>query len=63
MCVFLSRLGLALRGDGDESDSNFMQLSNLRSEDDERILDWIKKKTDKYTSPQMQNEMVKVMGS
>ncbi len=59
---FLSRQGLALRGDGDESDSNFMQLINLCYEDDERILDWIKKKTDKYTSPQMQNEMVKVMG-
>ncbi len=59
---FLSRQGLALRGDGDESDSNFMQLINLRSEDDERILDWIKKKTDKYMSPLMQNEMVKVMG-
>ncbi len=40
---FLSREGLTLRGDGDESDSNFMQLFNLRSEDDERILDWIKK--------------------
>ncbi len=25
---FLSRQGLALRGDGDESDSNFMQLIN-----------------------------------
>jgi len=59
---FLSRQGLALRGDGDESDSNFMQLINLRSEDDERILDWVKKKTDKYTSPEMQNEMIKVMG-
>ncbi len=41
---FLSRQGLALRGDGNESDSNFMQLINLCSEDDERILDWIKKK-------------------
>ena len=40
---YLSRQGLTLRGDGDESDSTFMQLINLRSEDDERILDWIKK--------------------
>ena len=43
MCIFLSRQGLALHGDGDESDLNLMQLINLRSED-ERILDWIKKK-------------------
>ncbi len=34
---FLSRQGLALRRDGDESDSNFMQLITLRSEDDKRI--------------------------
>ena len=42
---FLSRQRLALGGDGNESDSIFMQLINLHSEDDEWILDWIKKKT------------------
>ena len=48
--------GLAVRGDGNESDSNFMQLLHLRIRSD-----WVKQTTDKYTSPEMQNEMVKVM--
>ena len=55
---FLSRQGLAFRGDGNESDSNFMQL---HSEDDSRPSQWIMQKTDKYTSGEMQNEMIKVM--
>ena len=58
---FLARQGLPLRGHGDESDSNFMQLLLLRGEDDPRVVNWIQKKTDKYTSPEMQNEMLKVM--
>ena len=58
---FLSRQGLAFRGDGDESDSNFMQLIRLRSEDNSKLVEWIQQKTDKYTSGEMQNEMIKVM--
>ena len=57
----LTRHGLALRGDGNEEDSNFMQLLKLRVEDDERVSTWIWKKTDKYTSSDMQNEIIKVM--
>ena len=37
-----------------------MQLLKLRGEDDPRILNWIKKKSDKYTSPQIQNEIIKL---
>ena len=59
---FLARQGLAFRGDGDESDSNFMRLVNLRSEDDAKLVEWVQQKTGKYTSAAMQNEMVKVMG-
>ena len=56
---FLARQGLPLRGHGDqECDSNFMQLLKLRSEDDHNIDSWIKKKTDKYTSLEMQNEIL-----
>ena len=33
----------------------------LRSEDDKRIAIWLEKKTDKYTAPDMQNEILKVM--
>ena len=58
---FLTRQGLTFRGDGhEESDSNFMRLIHLHSEDNAKLVDWIKRKTDK-TSGDMQNEMVKVM--
>ena len=43
---FLGRQGLALRGHGDGSDSNFVQLLNLRGEDDPRVQGWMEKKTD-----------------
>ena len=64
---FLAQQGLPLRGHGDhesdetESDSNFVQLMKLRGEDDSRIAGWLEKKTDKYTSPDMQNEVLKTM--
>ena len=58
---FLARQGLPLRGHGDEGDSNFHQLLKLRSEDDPRVKTWLSKKTDKYTSADVQNEMLKVM--
>lgn len=52
---------LCLQVSMDESDSNFMQLLKLRIEDDRRIINWLDKKTDKYTAPDMQNEILKVM--
>ena len=58
---FLARQGLALRGDGDESDSNFIQIIKLRGEDDSKLLEWMKKRTNKYTSAEMQNEMLQVI--
>jgi len=39
----------------------FMRLIHLRSEENTKLVDWIKQKVDKYTSGDMQNEMVKVM--
>ena len=42
---YLARQGIAIRGDGDESNSNFMQLLRLRQNEDPRIKDWIDKKT------------------
>ena len=59
---FLSRQGIALRGDGEEKDSNFIKLLLLRSIDNTTILSMLDKKTDKYTSPIIQNEMLKIMG-
>ena len=55
---FLARQGLALRGDGDESDSNYMQL---RGEDDPKVLEWLKRKNEKYTCSDSQDKMLKVM--
>ena len=56
---FLARQGLAFRGDGEVS--NFIRLLYLRAADDAKLLDWMKQKTNKYTSGDMQNEIVKVM--
>ena len=33
-----------IRGHGDETESNFIQLLKLRSEDDPRVEAWLKKK-------------------
>ena len=58
---FLSRQVLALRGDGNKIDSNVMQILKLGSLDDPRIEAWLSKKSNKYTSNNAQNEIVKVM--
>lgn len=58
---FLARQGLALRGHGDDSDSNFVQLLHLRASDCPDILPWLNKKTNNYVSPVIQNECLKIM--
>ena len=58
---FLVRQSLPLRSDGDESDSNFIQLLMLRGLDDSRIKEWMQKKTNKHTSPEIQNELLQTM--
>lgn len=60
---FLARQGLPLRGDGDDTSSNFYQLMKLRGNDDDRIKEWMNKKMNKYTSPEIQNEILQIMGS
>ena len=52
---YLARQGIALRGDGDENDTNFMQLLKLRQDEDPRIKGWIERKTNKYVSYDIQN--------
>ena len=37
---YLARQGLALRGDGDEQDRNFLQLLKLK--DDSAMINWLK---------------------
>ena len=58
---FLGRQGLALRGDGSDENSNFMQLLKLRSKDFLKLKEWLEKKTGKYTSHDVQNELLKLM--
>lgn len=58
---FLARQGLALRGQGDGAESNFIQLMRLRSFDCPEVLEWMDKKTNKYTSPDIQNECLQLM--
>ena len=41
-----SRQGIVIRGDGDEVDSNFIQLLKLRGKDYPRIETWMQRKTD-----------------
>ncbi|CAG2203108.1 unnamed protein product [Mytilus edulis] len=58
---FLSRQGLPFRGSSDDSDSNFVQLNLLRCEDNPNFREWLTRKSDKYTSPDIQNEILKIM--
>ena len=38
-----------------------MRLIHLRSEDNPSLTDWMKKKTNKYSSHEIQNEIIQVM--
>lgn len=59
---FLARQGLPLRGHGADTNSNLNQLLILRGEDDVQLRKWIERKGErKYTSHEIQNEMLKVM--
>ena len=58
---FLARQGLSFRGDGAEDSSNFNQLLHLRALDDPSLLTWVQRKAEKYTSPEIQNELLKTM--
>ena len=58
---YLARQGIALRGDGDDSDSNFIQLLKMQADDNQKLASWLSQKTNKYTSHESQNEILKVM--
>ena len=55
----LARQGLPLRRHGSEYDSNFIQQLKLRGEDDSTVEQWLSRKTDKYMSADIQNELLK----
>ena len=58
---FLARQGFPFRGDGEEIDSNFMQLLKLHGLDDPRIDSWHSNKNSKYASHIIQNYILKAM--
>lgn len=58
---FLSRQGLALRGHSDGADSNFTQLLHLRAFDCPGVTAWVEKKSNKYISGDIQNELLQIM--
>ena len=61
---FLARQGLPLRGDGPlEQDSNFYQILKLRGEDCPLIKTFLEKKQLKYTSHEVQNELLAIMST
>ena len=57
---FLAPQGLALRGSIKE-ESNFTQLLKLEGEVDSQIEKWLKKKSGKYTHPEIQNQCLQLM--
>ncbi|CAH3178226.1 unnamed protein product [Porites evermanni] len=63
---YLARQALPLRGNwnfetGSKENSNFYQLLKLRAEEKSEILDWLRRKDDKYTSPVIQNEILEAI--
>ena len=50
-----------LLGDGDECNSNFTQQIKFHSEDNTKLLEWMTERKNKYTSPEVQNDMLRVV--
>ena len=60
---FLCRQGLALRGGGDGLDGNLHQLLLMKAEQDPNLAEWLQRKEYVYTSPDIQNELIKTLGN
>ena len=58
---FLGRQGLPLRGREDDENSNFWQLLKLRTKDFPILKEWTERKSEKYTSHDIQNEILSLM--
>ena len=58
---FLARQGMPLRSGGGDSESNLMQLLQLQCVECPELGVWLSKKTNKYTSHDIQNECLKIM--
>ena len=60
---YLARQAEPFRGSKDDNNSNFIQLLKLRAEDDPLVLHWLKKKSSKFTSHDIQNEILRIMAN
>ena len=58
---YLPRQGLPLRGHGNDQDSSFKQLLKCRAEDDPVFSEWLNRKNQDFTSPEIQNKILKEM--
>lgn len=58
---FLARQGLAVCGSSKGEDSNFTELLRLRANDCPAVTGWMDKKTNKYMSGNIQNELLPIM--
>ena len=56
---YLCRQGQAIQG-GTDDESNFVQLLKLRAKDDSALFEWIQKTDNKYTSHNIQNEIITI---
>ena len=59
---YLARQGLALRGHSSD-EGNFIQLLKLQSETDPALQTWLAKEREKYTSGEIQNEILQIMAN
>ncbi|CAH3139876.1 unnamed protein product [Porites lobata] len=59
---YLARQAMPMQGDTDE-ESNFIQLLKLRGKDEPVLLKWLERKDDKYTSHEIQNEIISIMAN
>ena len=57
------RQALALQGHNSDRDGNLIQLLKLQGRKGSAMLKWLEKKTNKYTSPEVQNELIMLMAT
>ena len=59
-CGNFGHQGIPLRGH-DDSKSNFCQLLDLQKRRDSALAKWLERRGDKYCSPEIQNEILRLM--
>ena len=53
---------MAIGRDGNELGGNFYQLLRMKAEEDPNLAEWLRLKENIYTSPEIQNKIIMVMG-